>query len=162
MISSLLIRSLLVFASTLASYQLTAAQKREEPAHYNYYIAGTVLDENSKPAVGIYVCLWPQRPLGGRLACTQTEKDGRYALRDNNIPDKYSIGASDSQLVVLVGDKHSHRSGGSGVFDLGPRDESRTIDIKLTLYIWSDKEKKLMPVQKRIENRETKDRVNRT
>lgn len=124
-----------------------AAQQVLEPKYYSYTLAGTVIDELGRPAAGINVCWIPaERPINGRIPCTQTGEKGHYHLSVSDVPDKYTVSAT-SYYPFLLGDGRSpakafvnengeakvkkvkeYRSAASGKLIFGPADESRTVD----------------------------------
>jgi hypothetical protein len=129
-----------------------------ELKYFNYKILGTIADESGRPAADINVCWYPaERPLS-RIPCTVTDAKGHYALDIKDVPDKYVVSASSYQGLLVGGagspgkafiekdgkDKlkeiKEYRSA-SGELVLGALDESRTVDLQLTLYRWSDKAK---------------------
>jgi hypothetical protein len=115
-----------------------------EPARYQYRVTGVVLDEHGKAAAKVKVCWWPvERPLNGRIPCTETDESGHYDLKVSDVPDKYNIVASDTGPWLPLDNKetrkHSYRSASSGILWFGANDESRTVDLRLGLYKWSKK-----------------------
>lgn len=150
--------SLILLASVTAAG--VAAQQGPEPKYYSYTLAGTVTDELGGPAASIYVCWSPaERPINGRIPCTQTDKNGRYNLSVSDVPDKYLVSATTYYPFLLAGGKSpgkalvnengevkhkrvkEYRSASSGMLIFSAGDEVRTVDLQLRFYRWSDAKK---------------------
>lgn len=157
MMKTILLLLLLALVGTITR---VAAQQVPEPKYYSYTLAGMVIDEFGRPAAGINVCWIPaERPINGRIPCTQTDEKGRYNLFVSDVPDEYTVSAT-SYYPFLLGDGESpgkalvnengevkvkkvkeYRSASSGKLFFGAADESRTIDLQLRVYRWSDVKK---------------------
>jgi len=155
----------LLVLATLSTYLL--AQQAPTPKYYNYRITGTVKDELGRPAAAINICWMPsERAMAGRIPCTKTDETGHYSLTAIDIPDKYLILAASYAGLLIYGDGKSpatepvykngkteikeireYRDAGSGDLIFGAADESRTIDLQLTLHRWSDTDKRYETVQ---------------
>jgi hypothetical protein len=145
-----------------------SAQEVVSRNYYSYTIDGIITDESGQPSADINVCWWPvDRPLGGRIPCTKSNEKGRYILSVKDVPEKYVVRASNYDSLILLADAKSpgkamiirkngdvdlkriveYRSATTDVLTFGPSDESRTIDLQLTLYRWSDAQKEYLPVK---------------
>jgi hypothetical protein len=148
----------------LATY--LSAQEVVSRNYYSYSIEGIITDESGHPSADIYVCWWPaDRPLS-RIPCSRSNEKGRYVLSIKDVPDKYVVKASSYQGLLVEDGKSpgkamverkngdvdlkrilEYQSASTDALTFGPSDESRTIDLQLTLYRWSDAQKEYLPVR---------------
>jgi hypothetical protein len=150
----------------LATY--LSAQEVVSRNYYSYSIDGIITDESGHPSADIYVCWWPAvRPLSGRIPCTRSNEKGHYVLSVKDVPDEYIVLASSFDGLIPLPDGKSpgkamveqkngdvdlapvleYRIESTKGLTFGPSDESRTIDLQLTLYRWSDAQKEYLPVK---------------
>jgi hypothetical protein len=111
------------------------AQNGQDIQRWSYHVWGTVLDEESRPAPRLTVCVIPaERPINGRIPCTKTGDDGTFAMTVRDIPDKYNICASTTDSpFVLVGEDPNHRVSCSKKMEFGANDECRKVDLKFEI-----------------------------
>jgi hypothetical protein len=106
------------------------AQRVGELQRFTYNLSGKVTDNKSIPLSQMFVC-WdvaPERPLTGRIPCTQTDQGGEYALTVHGIPDKYIVWASN--CLSMITDPKRCRWKSSEVLEFGAHDETRRIDLQ--------------------------------
>lgn len=115
--------------------QTTAQASSELPRRYAYTVTGVVTDENSQPVVGIRVCAWDQsgRPINGRIPCTETKLAGRYELKFQGTPEKYSVWSNEGRAGMILVKRGKKRWGLQSIpltVEFGPTDgETRTANL---------------------------------
>ncbi len=125
----LLFTLLVVAALSLVGF----GQTRQDIQRYSYHVWGTVLDEESRPMLGLSICWIPaKRPINGRIPCAKTDRDGAFAITVKDIPDKYVVCASttDSPFVFAGDPDPTHRATCSKAFVTDASDSCRKLDLK--------------------------------
>jgi len=99
---------------------------------YTYEVRGKVYDETSNPMAHTTVCWIPaERPINGRIPCTNTDDDGSFTLIVNDVPDKYVVCASTTTSpFVFVGEDPSHRVACTKTMEFGAGDQDRKVDLR--------------------------------